>query len=454
MLFEKDDKSNERFTIKDIGLEPETLEKLEVEETASEAERDDSRYDASDDDGSYEIGEDIKREDAGLEEINPKKTEKPDPKETFDEKTGLNEAGFDKDGKDADGNPQFDEKGFDKAGFNDKGFNEAGVNDKGFNDKGETADGRSEKDFTDGFDEKGFDPLGFDSDGKDKDGNTAPNEEISDKEDTSNSEDALVFSDIVDGKKEISIKTDDGDLSLKDVLEVFSNQKKWNATNTQNAQANATEKTDIEATQQEYEKQNLEFQDTLKKITGDAKFLEETDEYFGGEKKNPIRQLFETVNANQESVANRTKADVENAKKFDEDSQKQADNELGQIIALDDSYNNLTKVQGLYKVAEENKVGLMTAFKLQQTPILEEKLSTIEATHKTALSEKDMEITKLQKELKERNEKITKLEKNPKLIEPDDDLEDAIGSDEEVGKTEFKSFDDVENHYKKKFNLQ
>ena len=453
-LFEEE-KSTERFTSKDIGLSEKTLQEMETEE----AETDDSRYDASDDDGSYEIGEDLKREAEGLPEID--KNKPTFDKDGFDEK-GFNEAGFDKDGKDTDGNPEFSEAGFNKAGFDKDGkdkdgkpeFNKDGFNKTGYDKDGKTSDGRSEKDFTEGFDKDGFNPLGFNSDGKDKDGNTAPDEEIS-KEETSSSEDALVFSDIVDGKKEISIKTEDGkNLSLKDVLEVFTNQKKWNATNTQNAQDNKREKESVEATQQGYDKQNLEFKDTLELITKDAKFLDETDEYFGGEKKNPIRQLIETVNANQESVANRTKADADNATKFTQDSQKRADEELAQIIALDESYNNLTKVQGLYQIAEENKVGLMTAYKLQQAPILEEKLSTIEKTHKEATDVLDKKVADLTEELKKRNEKIQTLEKNPTLIEPDDDLDTAIGSDEEVeSDNSLKSFDDVEKKYRKKFKI-
>ena len=445
MLFEKE--KTERFTIKDIELSPETHDKLSDDNTTEEAEVDDGRYSSDDGEGGYEIGEDLKREDAGLKPI---EDEKPEDDEIFDKETGLNEAGYDKDGNDKDGNPEFNDKGFNKAGFNKDGFDDKGFKATGYDKDGKTPDGRTEKDFTNGFDKDGLDPLGYDSTGKDKDGNTAPSEEISNKEDTSSTEDALVFSDIVDGKKEISIKTEDGkDLNLKDVLDIFTNHKKWNATNTQNAQANASEKTAVEATQQEYEKGNLEFQETLELIIKDAKFLEETDEYFGGEKKNPIRKLFETVNANQESVANRTKTETDNAKKFETESQKRADDELVQIIALDDSYNSLTKVQELYKVAEENHVGLMTAFKLQQTPILQEKLSTIEKTHKDEKDGLDKKIIELTEELKQRNEKITQLEKNPKLKEPDEDLEDAIGSDKEVGNTDFKSFDEVEKHYLK-----
>jgi len=450
MLFEK----QERFTIKDIKLTPETLDKIELADDAlEEAERDDTRFDASDEDGGYEIGEDIKREDAGLEELN-KKTDKTDKEVVYDKDTGLNSDGFDKDGKDKDGNPQFNEKGFDSDGKDKDGFDDKGLNEAGFDKEGKTVDGRSEKDFTEGFDKEGFNPLGFDSDGKDKDGNTAPGEEIS-KEDTSSTEDALVFSDIVDGKKEISIKTEDGkDLNLKDVLDIFTNQKKWNATNTQNAQANATEKTEMEATQQGYETQNLEFKETLETITKDAKFLEETDEFFGGEKKNPIRKLIETVNANQESVANRTQTETNNAKKFETDSQKRADEELAQIIALDDSYNSLTKVQGLYKVADENHVGLLTAYKLEQTPILEEKLSKIEKTHKDVTDILDKKVVDLTEELKKRNEKITQLEKNPKLIEPDNELDGAIGSDTEVSdNTGDKSFDDVEKRMRKEWGI-
>ena len=361
--------------------------------------------------------------------------------------------GKDKDGNDKDGNAQFNEDGFDKSGLDKDGNDKDGYNADGFDKDGKTPDGRLQKDFTDGFDKDGYNALGYNADGKDKDGNTAPGEDIS-KEDTSSTEDALVFSDIVDGTKEVSIKTEDGDLSLKDVLEVFKNQKDWNAKNTQNAQVNAREKEDVEATQQGYEKQNLEFQDTLEIITKDAKFLEETDEYFGGEKKNPIRKLFETVNTNQESVANRTKADEANAEKFDADSQKRADEELAQIIAGDESYNSLTKVQELYKVADENKVGLMTAYKLQKTPILEEKLSTIEKTHKEATDALDKKVADLTEELKKRNTKIQQLEINPKLKEPDEDIEGVIGSDEEVDNTDYKSFDEVEEAIKKKWGIK
>lgn len=442
----------ENFSESDIQLPKEVLDEMSDQDFHTDEQTVEDIHEPVLNDGEVEIGEVIKEDP---KEFDDDGFNKDGFNEAGFDKSGFNDKGFNKDGNDKDGTAEFNEDGFNTQGFDKDGLNKTGFNEKGFDKDGKNKDGKTEKDFVEGYNTEGFDPLGYDKDGKDKDGNTAPKEETGENQQPeSNLEDGLNFQDIVDGKKDVSITDKDGnEISLKNVLTDWSNNENWKKSNTENAQANAKEKDENAQAVKEFDEKNVALDKVIEILSKDKEFMEQADVFFEGKDKNPIRKIFETVTQSKESVANRIKAEETEQVETAEKVQKTFDDEVALIIADDEKFNDNREMQKIYKIAKENNCSITTAYKLSKIPLSEKQLEEKETTHKTELEEVNKKLTDSQEELKKRNEELNDLKANPKLIEPDDDSENAIGAGNEVDDSIAKGWGEATKKIKKQWKI-
>ena len=452
-----------RMDVSDIELSAETLEEITKD--------DETNDDLHDEDIHHQIGNVFIEEEKGKDNnddnddiVYDEKGFDPDGfnKEGFNDK-GFNKDGFDKDDKDVDGKEReivyddkgFDDKGFDKDGFDKDGLNDKGLNKDGFNKDDKTVDGRKKEDFTDGFDEKGFDPHGYDKDGKDVDGKEKidPNEESPNTEQSSNEDEPLDLKAIIDGEKEVKVKTEDGkEVDLKDILKDYTNDKKWQKTNTEKDQAVAKERKALETDKKTHDETIVAFDDIVKKLN-DKEFLEGAEEFYGDE-KNPVTELLKAVKDGKSSLANSIKQAEKDEKELIDKEDADIKDQVDAIRKDDPAYNDMDKMQELFDTATELKVSLPVAYDLNKVPLLQEKLKTQETESKKTIDELTKSKADIEKELKERNEEVAELKKNPKPIEPKKDkLSKGASADDEVDNSPVDGFDEAEKRIRKKLGL-
>jgi len=318
-------------------------------------------------------------------------------------------------------------------------FNENGFDEKGFNADGETFDGRKAEDFKEGFDKDGYDAFGYNAEGKDKDGKEkiTPIEE-SLKEQPSNEDNVVDFESVIKGEKDINIKTAEGEIPLKEILETWKNDTDWKKSNTEKAQLVAEERKKLESERKEFDNSNLEVSKILKVIDNED-FLNASDDMFDGD--NPVRTLIETVKKSEESVANRTETEKVKQLEYDAEAEKLIQTQIAAIIADDKEYERMPKMQELYSLANELRVTLPVAYDLTKAKNTQAKLTEIEKTHKVVVEKISKELEKIKAELKERNEEVVNLKANPMREEPDDERLDAKSADKEVDNTPVKGFE-------------
>ena len=317
---------------------------------------------------------------------------------------------------------------------------EPSFDEKGFNAEGLTADGRKSEDFKEGFDDDGYDPFGYNAEGLDKEGKAKelPIEETPKEEQPSNEEGVVDFDSVLKGEKSINIKTAEGETPLKEILETWKNDKDWKKSNTEKAQVNADERKKLEAERKEFDDSNLEVAKILKAINNDD-FLEAADDMFDGD--NPVRALIETVKKSEDSVANRTEAEKAQQAEYAAEADKLLQTQVDAIIADDQEYERMPKMQELYNLATELRVTLPVAYDLTKAKKTQAKLAEIETTHKSEVEKISKELEKIKAELIERNKEVTNLKANPMREEPDDERLDAKSANKEVDNTPAKGFE-------------